>query len=91
MKLFENMEEMGGTIHSAIKQMINELLHDDIDDDQLEDIINTLSLSDVLELDTAYTNGDAETVRVALPPVRKIAISTVSAAVRDSCVAKSAC
>ena len=66
MKLLENMEEMGGTIHDAIQYMVNDMFQEELDDDVIDNIVNSLSLSNVLELDTAYTNGDKEAVRELL-------------------------
>lgn len=75
MKLFEDMKEMGGTIHDAIQKMVNEMFREELDDDQIDEIVNRLSLSDLLELDSAYTDGDKERVQDILGPLPQLEYS----------------
>jgi hypothetical protein len=72
MKLLENMKELGGTIHDAIQQMVNELFREELDDDEISEIVNKLSLSDILSLDAAYTAGNKEQVQDILGPISRI-------------------
>lgn len=69
MKLFEDMQEMGGSINDVVQKIINDMFQEELDDDQVEEIVNKLGLSDMLELDTAYTNGDKEKVADILGPL----------------------
>lgn len=66
MKLFENMEEFGGSITDAIKQMVIDMFQEELDDDQIVEIVKTLGLSDMLELDRAYSAGDRDTIKEIL-------------------------
>lgn len=66
MKLLENMEELGGSIHEAIKQMVIELFNKELDDEVVDRITSGLGLSDMIALDAAYTNGDRATVKSIL-------------------------
>lgn len=68
MKLFEDMEKMGGSVHGAIQNMMNDIYQDDFDDDDLKAIIDELSLSDLLALDNAYSSGDEEAVKAIIDP-----------------------
>jgi hypothetical protein len=63
MKLFENLEDMGGSIQTVIQQIVEELFNEEIDDDVAKEIANRLSLSELLALDIAYTNGDKDEVK----------------------------
>lgn len=73
MKLFEEME--GGSIKDAIQKMVNDMFREELDDDQIEEIVNDLSLSDLLALDKAYTDGDKETVSRILGPLPQLEYS----------------
>jgi hypothetical protein len=75
MKLLEDMQDMGGSIHAAIQKMINDMFHEELDDDVIDDIVSNLSLSDLLALDKAYTNGDKETVRDVIGPLPQLEYS----------------
>ena len=75
MKLFEEMDENDETINDAIQRMVNDMFQEELDDDVVDDIINNLSLSDIIELDTAYTNGDKEAVQNILGPLPQLEYS----------------
>lgn len=62
MKLLENMENLGGSIQTAVQAMIEEMFGKEVDEDQVEEIVSKLKLSDILILDQAYTNDDKEAV-----------------------------
>lgn len=72
MKLFEDMDEMGGSINDVIQKIVNELFHEELDDDDIEEIVNDLSLSDIINLDNAYTDGDKESIRDILGPLPQL-------------------
>lgn len=72
MKLFEDMQEMGGSINDAIQQMVNDMFREELDEDQIVEIVGQLSLSDLLELDAAYTKGDKDAVRKILGPLPQL-------------------
>lgn len=69
MKLFEDMEEMGGTINDVIQKMINDMFHEELDDDDITEIVNRLSLSDLLALDDAYSMNDEQAVQDIIGPL----------------------
>lgn len=71
-KLLEYMDDNDSSIHDAIQAMINDMFRQELDDDQIEDIVNTISLSDVLALDAAYSKGDRETVSAILGPLPQL-------------------
>lgn len=73
MKLFEEME--GGSIKDAIQKMVNDMFREELDDDQIEEIVNSLSLSDLLALDKAYSDGDKEAVSRILGPLPQLEYS----------------
>jgi hypothetical protein len=72
MKLFEDMKELGGTVHDAIQHMVKKMFREELDDEQIVEIIDKLSLSDILALDTAYSAGDKETVQHILGPLPQL-------------------
>ena len=72
MKLTEDMEELGGTIHDAIQKMVNVMFREELDDDQITEIVRSLSLSDVLSLDAAYTKNDKAAVQQILGPLPQL-------------------
>jgi hypothetical protein len=69
MKLFEDMEEMGGTINDVIQNMINTMFEVELDDDDITEIVKKLGLSDLLALDDAYSSGNIEQVQDILGPL----------------------
>lgn len=69
MKLLESIEELEGSIDAAIQRMVAEIFGEDLDDDAIEEIVNNLSLSDLLELDRAYTEQDHEAIRDIIGPL----------------------
>jgi hypothetical protein len=69
MKIFEDMKEMGGTINDVIQKMINDMFHEELDDDDITDIVNKLSLSDLLALDDAYSMNDEQAVQDIIGPL----------------------
>ena len=69
MKLFEEMEKMGGDINDVIQKMINDMFHEELDDDDITDIVNRLSLSDLLALDDAYSMNDVDAVQDIIGPL----------------------
>jgi hypothetical protein len=75
MKLFEDLEEMGGTIRDAVKKIISDVYQQEPKDDALDEIVNGLSLSDLLELDRAYTAQDAEKIKSVLGPMPQMEYS----------------
>jgi hypothetical protein len=72
MKLFEDMKELGGTVHDAIQHMVKNMFREELDDEQIVEIIDKLSLSDILALDSAYSEGDKETVQNILGPLPQL-------------------
>jgi hypothetical protein len=72
MKLFEDMKELGGTIHGAIQQMVKNMFRAELDEEQIVEIIDKLSLSDILALDTAYSAGNKEAVQNILGPLPQL-------------------
>ncbi|NJS14174.1 MAG: hypothetical protein HC788_05575 [Sphingopyxis sp.] len=75
MKLFEDLEDMGGTIRDAVKKIIADVYKQEIKDDALDEIVNNLSLSDLLELDRAYTAQDMEKIKGVLGPMPQMEYS----------------
>lgn len=75
MKLLEDMEDLGGSVHAAIHKMISDMFREDLDDEVIEEIVNNLGLSDLLALDRAYTEGDKETVRNIIGPLPQLEYS----------------
>lgn len=69
MKLFEDMKELGGTIHDAVQQMVKTMFRAELDEEQIAEIIDQLSLSDILALDTAYSANNKEAVQNILGPL----------------------
>jgi len=72
MKLFENMEEMGATIHEILQHIINDIYKDDVDDDVLDELVNNLSLSDLLDIDSAYEANNKSEIKIILDPLLKL-------------------
>jgi len=72
MKLFEDIDELGGSIHDAIQKIVNDLFREELDDDEIDEIVNDLSLSDMLNLDRAYTEKDREAIRDILGPLPQL-------------------
>jgi hypothetical protein len=72
MKLFEDMKELGGSIHDAIQQMVKNMFRAELDEEQIVEIIDKLSLSDILALDTAYSAGNKEAVQNILGPLPQL-------------------
>ena len=75
MKLFEDMKELGGTINDVIQKMINDMFREELDDDEIMELVSKLSLSDLLALDDAYSNGDKEKVQDILGPLPQMEYS----------------
>jgi hypothetical protein len=72
MKFFEDMREHGGSIHDALQQMVKNMFREELDDNQIDEIIDKLSLSDILSLDTAYSANDKEAVQNILGPLPQL-------------------
>lgn len=62
MKLIENIERLGNSMESAIKNMVEEMFGRELSNEEVGEIVNSLKLSDILVLDTAYTQSDKERV-----------------------------
>jgi hypothetical protein len=75
MKLFEDLEEMGGTISDAISKIIKEVYGQTISDGQLEQIVSGLSLRNLLDLDQAYTNQDISAIKDIIGPLPQMEYS----------------
>lgn len=75
MKLFEDMAEMGATINEIVQKIINDVYREELDDDQINEIVQGLSLSDMLELDRAYTDNDQEAIRSIIGPLPQMEYS----------------
>lgn len=75
MKLFEDLAKMGGTIRDAVQKIIKDVYKQEPDDSKLDEIVNSLSLSDLLELDRAYTAKDAERIKSVLGPMPQMEYS----------------
>ena len=58
MKLFEVLKKFDGSIHEVVRMIISEFFHQELDEMAIEEIVTSMSLSDILELDQAYTNRD---------------------------------
>lgn len=69
MKLFEDMQETGGSIRDVIQTIVNDMFKEELDDDIIDEIVNNLSLSDMIALDTAYSDGNKEAVGDIIGPV----------------------
>lgn len=75
MKLFEDLAEMGGTIRDAVQKIIKDVYKQEPDDSKLDEIVSSLSLSDLLELDRAYTAKDAEKIKAVIGPMPQMEYS----------------
>lgn len=62
MKLLENIEELGNSMHDAIRNLADEMFGRELSSEEVGDIVSNLKLSDILVLDTAYTQGDKDKV-----------------------------
>lgn len=62
MKLIENIERLGNSMHDAIKNLADEMLGRELSNEEVGDIVDQLKLSDLLILDSAYTAGDKDKV-----------------------------
>ena len=71
MKLFEDLPGKG-TIQDAIKNMVNKLFNVELDDDKVDKMSHNISLSDLLALDTAYSNDDVKSVQDILGPLPQL-------------------
>jgi hypothetical protein len=69
MKLFEDMEAMGGTINDVVQKVILDMFGQEMDESEVERITAQLSLTDLLKLDTAYTKGNKEAVSAIIGPL----------------------
>lgn len=66
MKLTENLEKYGHSMHLALKAILKDLFDISISDQEARRVVDKLSLSDVLHLDSALQNQDEELVRSIL-------------------------
>ncbi len=73
MKLLEAIEST--SVKDAIQKMVTDMFNDELDDNRLDQIIDGLSLSDLLALDQAYQDGDKETISKILGPFPKLEYS----------------
>jgi hypothetical protein len=75
MKLFEDLGELGGTIRDAVQKIIKDVYKQELGDSELDEIVNNLSLSDLLELDRAYTTQDVEKIKGVIGPLSQMEYS----------------
>jgi len=75
MKLFESIDKTNSTLHDAIQNMVNTMFHEELDEPQLDEIVDRLSLSDILALNDAYTAGDRAEVSAILGPLPQLEYS----------------
>ena len=75
MKLFEDLSELGGTIRDAVQKIIKDVYKQELGDSELDEIVNNLSLSDLLELDRAYTTQDVEKIKGVIGPLAQMEYS----------------
>ena len=66
------MDENNSTIHAAIQNMIEEMFGVKLDDSKIDEIADTISLSDVIALDTAFEQGDSEAVHSIIGPLPQL-------------------
>jgi hypothetical protein len=89
-KLFEEMEDRKESINDAIKRIIEEMFNEELTDDDVEQITSSLGLSDVIALDTAYTQGDEEKVRNIIGPLPQLEYSMGGRHARSAAAARPA-
>ena len=75
MKLLESIEETGGSIQDAITTMVADMFQVELDEAQVLEIVSNISLSDLLALDKAYTDGDHDTAQNILGPLPQLEYS----------------
>jgi len=75
MKLFEALDDNGGNIRDVIQQIVNDMFKEELDDDIIDEIVNNLSLSDMIALDTAYSSRNKEQVGDILGPLPQLEYS----------------
>lgn len=75
MKLFEDLESLGGSIKDAVRKIITMVYKQDIEDDHLDEIVSGLSLHNLLELDRAYTTKDVNSIKDILGPMPQMEYS----------------
>jgi len=63
MKLTENLDKYGHSMHLALQSIVKELFDIDMTTAEAQAVVNKMSLSDVLQLDTALENNDEAAVR----------------------------
>lgn len=75
MKLFEAINLDGISISQAIKDMVQDMFQQELDEEQAEAIAKGLSLSDIIALDSAYTNWQKEEVLDIIGPLPQMEYS----------------
>ena len=69
MKLFEKISTEGISISQAIKDMVQDMFNQEIDDETAADMAEKLSLSDIIALDSSYTNWQKDEVLDIIGPI----------------------
>ena len=62
MRLLEGLEKYGHQMHLALSAMMKDMFNMEMSDDKAREIIDTLALSDMLQLDTAIDDNDSATI-----------------------------
>ena len=69
MKLFEKISTEGISISQAIKDMVQDMFNQEIDDETAAGMAEKLSLSDIIALDSSYTNWQKDEVLDIIGPI----------------------
>lgn len=66
MKLFESLADYDEDITTALREILSKDFNMDIDEKTLKSAVSRMSLSDILEIDTAIENGDKPAIEEIL-------------------------